>query len=130
DFSASLVGVYQHTDNADESLSLPETWKSVGTRLVYYVMDNFRLNLEASTGWTEGGALGTDDEARLSKITFAPAIVTGRGFFARPELRLFVTYADWNDTAANVGVFQGTATNPFDDSTDGLTFGIQTEVWW
>lgn len=129
DFSVSLVGVYQQTENADESVSLPETWKSVGTRLIYYVVDHFRLNLEASTSWTEGGVLDTDEEARLSKITFAPALVVGRGFFARPELRLFVTYADWNETAADVGVFQGTATNPF-DGTDGLTYGIQAEVWW
>lgn len=136
DFSMSLVGKYQHTNNADETATLVEDLISAGGRFVYYLTDNFRLNLEVSSTWTQGGTLSngtlgnTNDTARLTKITFAPALTVDRGFFARPELRLFVTYADWNGTSGDLGVIRNANVDSPFSGTSGWTAGIQAEIWW
>jgi maltoporin len=62
--------------------------------------------------------------------------VAGRGFWARPELRFFYTYAKWNG-AARDGVFgpgggtvAGGVTGPFGNETHGASYGFQVEAWW
>ena len=49
----------------------------------------------------------------------------GRGFFSRPALRAFVTYANWSDGLR--GFVGGT---PYANKTSGLTYGVQVETWW
>lgn len=57
-----------------------------------------------------------------SKFTLAQAWSAGSGFWARPELRVFVSYLQQDDSfAANKnGVAQDDAWN----------FGVQAEAWW
>jgi maltoporin len=68
------------------------------------------------------------DSATLTKLTVAPTIASGKGFWMRPELHLFATVALWNDAARagvdSVGIYQGT------DRTAGATFGIHGQGWW
>ncbi len=94
---------------------------------------------------------GTDTDARnLWKVTPAFLIHAAPGpggaFFTRPELRLFVTYASWNDAirrdggpnARQPGVdfgqgacpAAGSTAGPYGCNTSGLTFGAQVESWW
>ena len=59
----------------------------------------------------------------------------GPGFWARPEFRLYYTYASWNDAAqraANV-MAEGSAlsdTGAFGNARHGSNFGVQVEHWW
>ncbi len=66
----------------------------------------------------------------MTKFTFAPTLTTGRGFFDRPQIRAFVTYAKWNDAARDAGLVTFNSRSQPTPDTDGLSFGVQTEIWW
>lgn len=55
----------------------------------------------------------------------APRIGAGRLFFSRPVLRVFATYAHWSDGLRG---FVGGV--PFQNDTEGVTYGVQSEAWW
>lgn len=61
----------------------------------------------------------------LNSLTVAPLVRPGTDFWARPELRAFVTAAFWNDA---VSIPQGG--QPFVNETFGLSAGVQMESWW
>jgi len=100
---------------------------SFGGRVSYAFTNNFKLLLEAAT--TKRSRDGEDDQT-LNKVTIAPTLSTGPGFYKRPELRLYVTMANWNTAAAaaNTGTFGE------DDNGDALKkqtiVGLQYEIWW
>jgi maltoporin len=100
---------------------------SFGGRVSYAFTNNFKLLLEAAT--TQRSRDGEDDQT-LNKVTIAPTLSTGPGFYKRPELRLYVTMANWNTAAAeaNAGTFGA------DDNGDALKkqtiVGLQYEIWW
>jgi maltoporin len=66
----------------------------------------------------------------LTKATLAPTFVLGRDYYSRPELRLFVTYASWNDAAAAAAGVAGMASGAFGTAKSGTTFGAQLEAWF
>lgn len=70
--------------------------------------------------------------ARLVKLTVAPTLVAGRGFLARPELRLFATWAVWNAAAAALGerLEDPVASGAFGSGREGLVVGAHVEAWW
>lgn len=70
-----------------------------------------------------GGGGFTD--SFLGGLTVQPMVRAGTGFWARPELRAFVTAAFWNDAIS--GQPSG---GPVPDSTFGLSAGVQMESWW
>jgi maltoporin len=50
---------------------------------------------------------------------------------SRPELRLFFTYAQWNEAAAVPGIDSGRIySQDYPDKLSGMTFGLQGETWW
>lgn len=68
------------------------------------------------TEWTDG---------QLSKLTIAPQVSAGKGFWARPQLRLFATWAQWNeDSKGQVGE------GKYASDTTGFSTGAQVEAWW
>ncbi|HND53805.1 MAG TPA: carbohydrate porin, partial [Pirellulaceae bacterium] len=100
---------------------------SAGARPYFMFSDHFGIS----------GELGLDlvDEIRytdkagdgtfLQKATIAPVIKKGRGFWDRPELRVFATHAWWGNNA------KGLVANPaYGDVLAGWNFGIQGEAWW
>ena len=68
---------------------------------------------------------GEMEDSQLTKLTIAQQWSAGRGYWARPQIRAFVTYANWNDESK--GRIGGAA---FADETDGFTMGVQMEAWW
>lgn len=66
-----------------------------------------------------------NDHCILTKVTLAQQWQAGPSLFARPVLRLFVTYADWNrgNFPQTPGIIPRT-------DTSGVTFGAQVEAWW
>lgn len=99
---------------------------TVGGRASYALTRNFKLLAEVghSEKKPEGG-----HTQKLTKFTFAPTLSTGPDFWNRPELRLYVTKAKWND-AANAAAGAGGVTGIGDGKTSGTSFGAQVEVWW
>jgi len=67
----------------------------------------------------------------LYKVTGAAAIAADRGFWARPEVRAFATYAQWNEAARTAGVDSGNIyRDVYTNFLSGWVFGLQTETWW
>ena len=108
-------------------------WSYIGVRPVYHFSDYFKLQAEAGLNRVTPE---NQSAAKLAKFTIAPTLVAGRGFWTRPELRFFYTYAKWNDKARD-GVFgpgggtvAGGAAGPFGTSTNGSSYGFQLEAWF
>jgi maltoporin len=92
------------------------------------VLNNLKLLAEA----------GLDNEKKsdgapplwLAKLTGALAITTAKGFWTRPEIRLFFTWAEWSQAAGTAGVDPGlTYTNTY-TYLSGANFGVQAESNW
>jgi maltoporin len=67
----------------------------------------------------------------LAKLTGAVAITSEQGLMARPEIRLFFTWARWNDAARIAGVDSGDIYRQlYPDVLTGMTFGLQAETWF
>lgn len=99
---------------------------SLGGRLSYAFTRNFKLLTELGIDQVKpkGG-----DSANLTKLTIAPTLAAGKGFWSRPELRLYVTTAKWNgaaNTAAGASGLSGLGA----DKKSGTSYGAQAEVWW
>jgi len=95
---------------------------SLGGRASYAFTEHVKALAEVSTTTRKG--VGADQ--RLNKITLAAALATGADFWSRPELRLYVTRANWNQAAAvaNAGSFGANG------KTSRTLVGVQYEVWW
>lgn len=73
------------------------------------------------------GDLVVRDTSAMYKATIAPTITLDSGnFWAKPTIRAFATYAQWDEEASN----GGTAGYGDDDKTSGMTYGVQMEVWF
>jgi maltoporin len=116
-----LVALFQH----DELDPGSQDWFSLGGRVSYAFAEHFKLLTELGFDMVSPDE---GDSATLTKLTVAPTIAAGKGFWMRPELHLFATVGLWNDAARegvdSVGIYQGT------DRTAGATFGIHGQGWW
>jgi maltoporin len=117
--------VYQHDDlgNAGQKTD----WISTGLRAAWGFTRYAKLLGEVGYDYVKKSN-GSDPQL-LTKFTLAPAISTGPKMMSRPELRLFYTYAFWNEAARTATVDSGrlyTAT----DLLSGTTVGVQAETWW
>lgn len=106
----------------DHLLGYETTRTSIGGRVAYAFTNNFKLVSEL--GLSRKSPTGGDAQT-LTKFTIAPTLSTGRGFFERPELRLFYTRASWN-TAAGADTSNGLPSG----RTSANRFGLQAEYWW
>jgi len=125
-FGGQLMVAWQR----DRGGSAPaQDWWSVGARPVLALAEHVKLALE----------VGADrvrpldgPRQRLNKATLAVIPARAPGFYKRPELRVFYTYADWNRAARLAG---RSNTLPLGAAhtalpTQGSTFGVQLETWW
>lgn len=124
DWSAMFALVWEHRDWSTTTAF--KNWYAAGVRPVYYFNDFFALQFEVGANIIEPQ---TGDTRRLGQISIVPTIRAGRGFLSRPELRIFATYARWNDAVNDVGGPVGTG-GRFGNNNDGFTYGFQAEVWW
>ena len=107
---------------------------SVEVRPSYHFTDYFKLQLDAlyQTMSLKDKTAAVSGSPDMFKLTVAPTLVTGRGFFARPELRLFMTYASWNDAAVQLASAGGStiASGAFGTDKSGVSYGVQMECWF
>jgi maltoporin len=127
---------------SSDSYNSFRTW-SIGARPAYHVNDYLKLQLEV--GYQLFHAKGPNlDAGRLFKATFAPTLTPppgpGGAYYTRPELRLFVTYAAWNEAMRPYlqngnGVYYsgpgaGGPLSIVGQDNFGVTFGAQVEAWF
>lgn len=109
--------IYQDRDLDNQG---GETWYSAGFRPMYKWTDTMSTLAEVGYDYVE--QQNSDKTNRLAKFTLAQQWQAGDSIWARPAIRVFATYADWDyefnipdDTKANDGEY---------------TFGVQFEAWW
>ena len=128
-FGGQFQVVYQKDKRQDGG---DQDWISVGVRPVYALTEEFKLVAEVGHDQIDAEA-GT---RKLTKFTIAPTwSPAGPGFWARPEFRLYYTYAQWNDAAQEAAnlMAAGSAlseTGAFGTAQHGSNFGVQVEYWW
>ncbi len=118
ELETQATAIWQQTEIDGET----ETWFSTGIRPSYNITKNWGVAFEL--GYDQVRTEG-EDTASLTKATLAPFYSFGKtGYFARPQLRAFATWANWSD--------EGAITNQeaFGSATDGMSFGLQLEQWW
>jgi maltoporin len=129
---AQATVVYQHDDLGTQGGK--QDWWSSGARVAWGFTKHAKLIGEAGYDHVQKHNGSAPLPLWLAKFTVAPAITVGKGFFARPELRLFYTWATWNQSAAVATVDSGTLyTYPDTNGVytlSGSTFGMQAEAWW
>jgi maltoporin len=126
---AQATFVYQHDDLAYPAGTTGgiTDWISAGTRLGWAFTEHAKLL----------GEVGVDHVKKdngappqwLAKFTIAPAITASKGFMTRPELRLFYTWAMWNEAARTATIDSGRLYTTT-DKLSGATYGVQAETWW
>jgi maltoporin len=121
-FAIMPIALYQrHQDGIP--VHGTDQWLSFGARPVIFFTDHVSLALEGGFDRVWSGQHLYD--GWLRKFTIAPQIGSGREFFSRPVLRLFLTYGNWSDGL--IGYVGGI---PYQNKANGLTYGVQAEMWW
>src|SRR5215470_17391407 len=121
-FAIMPIFVFQRTRDGNP-LHGWDQWVSFGARPEVFFTKYLSLAFEAGADHTHSSTGQFD--GWLRKFTIAPQIGAGRQFFSRPVLRTFLTYANWSDGLRG---FVGGV--PFQNRTNGLTYGVQAETWW
>ncbi len=138
-WSMQAAAVYEVADNG-ASTNSKSHWYSVGVRPLYYFTDNFHLagglGYSIVNNESETSTSGKVGDRTLMRLTVAPEMALGKGFYTRPVVRAFVTYSQWNDAnkdISNTGSLLGkinTSTSAFKDKNDALQFGVESEIWF
>ena len=130
------VGMYQ---NVDLDNNLGTEWYTVGVRPMYKWTPIMSTLLEV--GYDNVKSQKTDDKNSQYKITLAQQWQAGDSIWSRPAIRVFATYAKWDekwgyanngDTGYTSGVaYSDTSAKTFSrGDNDEWTFGAQMEIWW
>lgn len=100
-----------------------DQWASFGARPEVFFTKHLSLAFEGGFDHTHSNTGQYD--GWLRKFTIAPQIGAGRQFFSRPVVRAFLTYANWSN-----GLHGFVGGTPFQNRTNGFTYGVQAETWW
>jgi maltoporin len=109
---------------------------SVGIRPVYWVADNIAIQGAAAFCYNSnvrtldsGTANAFGKSGQYGIFTIAPTIKAKGGFFTRPELRVFATYAIWSNSL--VGTSASGGNPPYNQNAkQGWLIGSQMEIWF
>jgi len=115
------VQIYEDKDFDNDS---GQKWLSFGVRPVYKWNETMSTALEFGYDRIDPQADG-ERSRDLKKLTLAQQWSAGRSFWARPQIRVFATYAKWDG-----GRYQAASESIDAGDDDGLTFGVQAEAWW
>ena len=128
-FGGQIEAVYQKDFRPDGG---NQEWLSLGVRSTYAISEQFKLVTELGHDQVKAA----DGTRKLSKFTFAPTwSPKGPGFWTRPEVRLYYTYASWNAAAQRAAneFDAGSAlsdSGAFGSARHGSNAGLQVEYWW
>ncbi|WP_395676130.1 maltoporin [Enterobacter sp.] len=131
------VGMYQDI-NLDNNNGTK--WWTVGVRPMYKWTPIMSTLLEV--GYDNVKSQKTDDTNSQYKITLAQQWQAGDSIWSRPAIRVFATYAKWDEKwgyangDSGAGYDSGVAYSDTSAKTfsrgdsDEWTFGAQMEIWW
>lgn len=122
-FAIMPIFVYQRTKDGNP-LHPWQQWISFGARPEIFFTKYLSLAFECGFDHTHSQVAPLYN-GWLRKFTIAPQIGAGRQFSSRPVLRAFLTYGSWSDGLR--GFLGGV---PFQNRTNGFTYGVQAETWW
>ena len=126
DYAVQWAVLYRHEDHGLAGNSKLD-WYNTGVRPIIYFSRHMNIAFEAGFDRIEDDINNLNGS--LSKFTTALQISADRGFFSRPVMRFFVTFADWSDDFKGlIGNTPGDA--PYANETQGWSIGAQAETWW
>lgn len=137
DWDMMYVAMYQDI-NLDNNNGTK--WWTVGVRPMYKWTPIMSTLLEV--GYDNVKSQKTGDSNNQYKITLAQQWQAGDNIWSRPAIRLFATYAKWDEKwgyangDSGAGYTSGVAYNDTSAKTfsrgdsDEWTFGAQMEIWW
>ena len=122
--------VFQRDKNKSPSAG---DWWSAGTRVSVAFTEHTKVLGEVGHDRLIAG--NSTGNRQMTKFTGALALAGAKGFWGRPELRAFFTWAVWDKNAATANVDSGQVyTNPDPDTgvfkLSGSTLGLQAEAIW
>jgi maltoporin len=109
-----------------------------GMRPAFWIADNIALQgqfsgqWESNTGSVGSGFPGYGHSGWLGIFDFGPVIKPKGGYYTKPEIRFFATYALWSDSLRGMTTPVGEFGTPFmppynGNTTHGWLFGTQVE---
>ncbi|HFZ8994610.1 TPA: maltoporin [Citrobacter freundii] len=132
------VGMYQ---NVDLDSNLGTEWYTVGVRPMYKWTPIMSTLLEV--GYDNVKSQQTGDRNSQYKITLAQQWQAGDSIWSRPAIRVFATYAKWDENwgyaknssggTTRYAISDSTGNGQFSNSRgddDEFSFGAQMEIWW
>lgn len=141
----STFAFYQKDKNYRWWTSSDEGWGRsswvAGVRPYQQITKNFAMQYELGYEYLDDDnykGVGGKTKGGLTKVTVAPTLTFDSGYWNRPQLRFFVTYArwdkgvsdaldstyDWNTNTLTPGGYTRNGQN------DTWNFGVQAEVWF
>ena len=135
DWDLMYVGMYQNIDRDDGNGT---KWWTVGVRPMYKWTPIMSTLMEV--GYDNVKSQRTGDTNNQYKITLAQQWQAGDSIWSRPAIRVFATYAKWDEewgyvkngndvTKYAAATNSGISTTSRGDS-DEWSFGAQMEIWW
>ncbi|WP_407579503.1 maltoporin [Citrobacter koseri] len=122
------VGMYQDIDRDDNNGT---TWYTVGVRPMFKWTPIMSTLLEV--GYDNVKSQKTDDTNNQYKITLAQQWQAGDSIWSRPAIRIFATYAKWDEKWGydnGIAYKDTSATTYSRGDNDEWSFGAQMEIWW
>jgi len=120
---AMMTGLLYEKKDHVEFDGIDQTWLSFGVRPAWFLTKHFRMLGEFGYDRVKNHATGMDGSLR--KFTLAGELAKKRGFWERPVIRAYATYAQWSEE------FRGQiGGETYADDTSGWSAGIQIESWW
>ncbi|SFU77015.1 maltoporin [Xenorhabdus koppenhoeferi] len=122
------VAMYQDIDRDNNN---GNTWYTVGVRPMYKWTPIMSTLMEV--GYDNVKSQRTKANNDQYKITLAQQWQAGDSIWSRPAIRVFATYAKWNEKwgYTNGVAYRDTAAQQFSrGKSDEFTFGAQFEAWW
>lgn len=102
-WAIQAAAVYEDADSG-ASTANKSNWTSLGVRPLYYFSNHYRIQGELGYSVVRDdsevdGSGNAAGNRNLTRLTIAPEVAFGKGYYTRPVIRFYVTYSSWN--AAN-----------------------------
>jgi maltoporin len=144
-FSLGVWANWEYNDNGTQALGIDNNGNlkvaggsrnivSAGVRPVFWISDAIAIQGVAAASYIDnvrsqtGAAFGRSGEEGI--LTIAPTIKPKGGFFTRPEIRVFATFAAWSNSLKGTSASGGNVPYNNGNASYGWLFGSQMEIWF
>jgi len=144
-FSLGVWANWEYNDNGTNALGIDQNGNlkvaagsrnivTAGVRPVFWVAPNIAIQGAAAFSYIDnvrtqtGSAFGRSGEMGI--FTIAPTIKPSGGFFTRPEIRVFATFATWSNSLKGTSASGNNVPYNNGKAEYGWLFGSQMEIWF